>query len=63
MNKSKAQKIPIGKSIRLRSRTRTYNALVVGNNADELRLITENGALSKPSYRNYGKTWSVEKVN
>lgn len=42
---------------------RYYNALVVGMRGESLRLITENGALSKPQYKTYGKTWWIEHIN
>lgn len=57
--------IPIGKGVFVcsnRGRTK-YNALVIGTKGDCLRLITENGALSKPQYKTYGKTWYVERIN
>lgn len=64
--------LPIGKGIRIInpftrpcSRTYSYNALVTAPMTKEdaengLRLITENGRLSRPLFRNYGKTWAVE---
>lgn len=59
------QKITLGKGVCVWSNNgkRNYNALVVGVKGDYLRLITENGALSKPQYKTYGKTWYIEHIN
>lgn len=62
--------IPAGKGIRIRSlKTNTcYNALVtdpmsLADRESTLRLITENGRLTHPMFKNYGKSWVVEQVN
>lgn len=57
--------IPVGKGIRVQrvKEFYHYNALVVKKADEGLYLMTENGALSKPQYKTYGKTWYVECVN
>lgn len=68
------QSLPIGKGIRVinpfnkpSGRLYGYNALVTAPMTKEdaekgLRLVTENCQLSRPLFRNYGKTWAVEMV-
>ena len=67
---NEVQAIPVGKGIRICNlKTNTfYNALVTEpmssmDRETKLRLITENGNLSHPMFKNYGKSWAVERIN
>lgn len=62
--------LPIGKGIRITNpkNGQSYNALVTAPMTSQdkekgLRLITEAGHLSRPTFQNYGQSWAVEKVN
>lgn len=73
LNLEYVKKLPAGVGVSYTSRPNsknpyTQNALLIsrdrGSNGDEaLRLVTSTGALSKPLFKNYGKTWGIVKVN
>lgn len=61
-----AKAIPKGKGIvvqKIAGGKYQYDALVLYNSDEHLRLVTENGALSKPHYKTYNKTWCVKCIN
>lgn len=56
--------IPIGKGVRIKGKGYEYDALVVGHVSNgKWRLISCYGASVQPMMKNYGKTWSVLKIN
>lgn len=70
MQLKEVQTIPAGKGIRVNSLKNgiCYDALVIrpmtqADRETKLRLITENGHLTQPMFKNYGKSWAVERVN
>ncbi len=64
------KRLPVGKGVRVMGlvSNASYNALITEpmtakSKETSLRLVTENGNLSNPMFKNYGKTWGIEKVN